>query len=432
MMHSVRGLSTLCCALAALAYPSVSTQATQPNVDYMLAAAVSLSMGGTSMGDPGQGYATTMTEQYIEPFFGITIAPEDRHVVNYPAQIRPFSCSGSSLRHCLTLDASEQQGITALAQAISLYPDDTKYLLGYSQSTQIQTVTKRTMMLNAQMAGGQFGDYPDVKMSMVANINKPNGGILERFSWAWPTPTSLRPLGITAYGPTPTDTPADPADPANHAIDTVNFSLVYDGMGDFPTDPFNLLAVTNAVLGIAYLHNTYPFQTGISPTNPRVFHQGSYQDSAYYMITNDVVPLLMPLQQLRVPEPLLLFLNAPLQVLIETGYDRRTNPGVPVPFRLKINNPVTVTKNFLTSLAVGFDDASASLGHGRPLKTAPAGPFGVGGPTGPIPDPTAARATIAAKTGEPSAARKAQRTNRNGGNAHTRARPAARPAAPER
>jgi hypothetical protein len=34
---------------------------------------------------------------------------------------------------------------------------------------------------------------------MVANIDKPNGGILERFSWAWPTPTTLRPLGITAY-----------------------------------------------------------------------------------------------------------------------------------------------------------------------------------------------------------------------------------------
>jgi hypothetical protein len=192
-----------------------------------------------------------MTEQYVDPFFGVTIAAGDQHVVVYPAQIWPVSCAGSSLRDCLTFDASVNQGIEDLAQAIALYPQDTKYILGYSQSTQIQTLTKRQMMLDAQMAGGEFEDYPDVKLSMVANIDKPNGGILERFSWAWPTPTTLRPLGITAYGPTPTNTPADPLNPAEHAIDTVNISFVYDGMGDFPANPFNPLAVANAVLGMA-------------------------------------------------------------------------------------------------------------------------------------------------------------------------------------
>ncbi len=392
-----RSLPGVFCALTVLAYQSAP--ATSPPgavVDYDLAAAVSLNMGGTSMGDPGQGYAVAMTQLYIDPFFGVTIAPEDQHVVNYPAQIWPVSCTGSSLKNCLTLDASEKQGLTNLAQAISLYPDDTKYILGYSQSTQIQTYIKRTIMLDAEMDGGEFEDYPDVKMSLVANINKPNGGILERFSWAWPTPTVLQPLGITAYGPTPTNTPADPDNPGNYAIDTVNFSFVYDGFADFPVNPLNLLAVANAVLGIVYLHNTYPAQTGISPDNPRVFYQGSYQDSAYYMITNELMPLLRPLQQIGVPKPLLLFLNAPLQVLIETAYDRYTSPGEPTPLRLTLPNPITVTKNFITSLAVGFDDAAASLGHGRPLNTTPPGPFGVGGPTAPIPDPTAVPAPVAA------------------------------------
>ncbi len=348
------------------------------------------------MGDPGQGYAAAMTRQYIEPFFGVSIAEGDQHVVNYPAQIWPVSCEGSSLRDCLTFDASVKQGIADLAQAISLYPQDRKYVLGYSQSTQVQTLIKRAMMMEARMAGGGFADYPDVAMSMVANIDKPNGGILERFSWAWPTPTALRPLGITAYGPTPTNTPADPVNPAEHAIDTVNVSFVYDGMGDFPANPFNPLAVANAVLGIAYLHNTYPFQAGISPDSPRVFYQGSYQDSAYYLITTELIPLLRPLQQLGVPTPALLLLNAPLQVLVETAYDRRTNPGVPVPFRLTFNNPIAVAKNLMTSLAVGFDDAAAELGHARPLHTTPAGPFGVGGPTGPIPAPAAAPVKAAA------------------------------------
>ena len=385
----------LCCLLTVLAYLP-APGANPAGVDYDLTAAMSLTMGGTSMSDPGQGYAVAMTEQYIDPFFGVAIAAGGQHVVVYPAQIWPVSCAGSSPRDCLTFDASVNQGIEDLAQAIARYPQDTKYILGYSQSTQIQTLTKRALMLDAQMAGGEFEDYPDVKMSMVANIDKPNGGVLERFSWAWPTPTTLRPLGITAYGPTPTNTPVDPLNPAEHAIDTVNISFVYDGMGDFPANPFNPLAVANAVLGIAYLHNTYPFQTGISPANPRVFYQGSYQDSAYYMITTELIPLLRPLQQIGVPTPVLRFLNAPLQVLVETGYDRRTNPGVPVPFRLTWTNPITVAQNLTRSLAVGFDDAAAELGHGRPLGTTPAGPFGVGGPTGPIPEPAAVPMAAAA------------------------------------
>lgn len=376
-----------------------------------LAAAVSLNMGGTSMGDPGQGYAVAMTEKYINPFFGVTIAPENQHVVTYPAQLWPVSCSGAPLRDCLTLDASEKQGLINLAQAISLYPDDTKYILGYSQSTQIQTYIKRTIMLDALMSGGEFDDYPDVKMSLVANINKPNGGILERFAWAWPTPTTLQPLGITSYGPTPTNTPADPDNPGDHAIDTVNFSFVYDGMGDFPVNPLNLLAVVNAVMGIAFLHSTYPAQTDITPDNPRVFYQGSYQDSDYYMITNELIPLLKPLQDLGVPRPVLLFLNAPLQVLIETGYDRLASPGQPMPFRLTFHNPLTVAANLVGSLAVGFDDAAEDLGNGRPLNTTPAGPFGVGGPTGPIPDPTAdPTAAAVARSGDAAPTRAASRS----------------------
>jgi hypothetical protein len=76
-------LPGVCCALAVLA--SQSAPATPPPgavVDYDLIAAVSLNMGGTSMGDPGQGYAVAMTQLYIDPFFGVTIAPENQHVVN--------------------------------------------------------------------------------------------------------------------------------------------------------------------------------------------------------------------------------------------------------------------------------------------------------------------------------------------------------------
>ena len=160
-------------------------------------------------------------------------------------------------------------------------------------------------------------------------------------------------------------------------------------MSDFPANPFNPLAVANAIAGVAFLHNTYPFQTEISPSNPKVFFQGACQDSRYYLLTNDLVPILRPLESIGVPKPILLFLNAPLQVLIETAYVRQISPGQPVPFRLTFKSPVTVTKNLTKSLLVGFDDAAEDLGVGRPLHTLPEGPFGVGGPTGPVPDPSA-------------------------------------------
>ena len=381
-----RGLPVLGCVLTLLTFGG--------SPDYALTSSVSLNMGGTSMSDPGQGYADAMTDLYIEPFLGVSVGPGDRHVVVTPEQLWPISCGEAALNDCLTLDASVDQGVIDLARAIALYPQDAKYILGYSQSTQIQTITKRAIMLAADMAGGGFADYPDVSLSMVSNVDKPNGGILARFSWAWPTPTSLQPLGITAWGPTPTDTPANPADPADYAVDTVNFSFIYDGMGDFPSNPLNLLAVANAIMGAAYLHHTYPFQSDIRPDNPRVFYQGSYQDSAYYMLSTELIPLLRPLEDLGVPRPVLLFLDAPLQVLIETGYEREINPGEPVPFRLAFNNPITVARNLAESVLVGFDDAAAELGYGRPLRTTPAGPFGVGGPTGPIADPTAPPAAL--------------------------------------
>ena len=77
---------------------------------------------------------------------------------------------------------------------------------------------------------------------LIANPNRPNGGILERFKGVY-----VPVLGVTGSGATPTDT----------QYQTVDISRQYDGWSDFPTNPLNVVADLNAGMGILYLHGGY-------------------------------------------------------------------------------------------------------------------------------------------------------------------------------
>src|SRR5262249_16003024 len=160
----------------------------------------------------------------------------------------------------------------------------------------------------------------DISFVLLANLNKPNGGMLKRLG-----PGTIPILEMTADGATPTDSPQNPGDPDDYALNTKDFSFVHDGFSDFPVYPLNFLPLANAIAVITVLHSNYPFQTGISPTNPDVFYQGSYGDTDYYMIRTDIVPLISPLESIGVPRPLLLFWDEPVRVLIEAGYERETS-----------------------------------------------------------------------------------------------------------
>ena len=79
-------------------------------------------------------------------------------------------------------------------------------------------------------------------------------------------------------------------------------------------------------LAYALLHGNVP---NVSMNDPRVFHQGTYGDTDYYMIGARRLPVLMPLETAGVPGPLLAFFDAPLRVLIEWGHCHNINPGEP-------------------------------------------------------------------------------------------------------
>lgn len=240
---------------------------------------------------------------------------------------------------------------------------DASYVVfGYSQSAGIAALEKYDLIAHPP---------PGTTVSFVlnANPNRPNGGILERFvGWYLPV------IGVTFNGAMTTNSPEP------HPITTVDVANQYEPVADFPTNPLNLLADLNVLVGFLYLH---PETAYFAATDIRL--QGRYQDTTYYLAPAKTVPLLMPLEQIPLIGPALAAtLDPPLRVLIEAGYDRTINPGQPTPAQwLYVPDLLKTTVNFLKAIPTGWDNGIALLTGdpaNRPFHTTPPGPYGVGGP----------------------------------------------------
>ena len=240
---------------------------------------------------------------------------------------------------------------------------------GYSQSATIATLEKRTLAAEQ--------NPPATSFDLIADPNRPNGGILARLSGV-----TIPIIGVTFSGPAPTNTP----------FPTIDVARQYDAIADAPVNPLNLLSDINAGFGYVYLHGGYP---NLSLSNAQF--QGQFGDTSYYLYPTQLLPVLMPLAQLGVPSPILAVLDAPLRVLVEAGYDRTISPGQPTPANfLYFPNPAALAVNLIVSIPTGVDDGLSALGLGRPLGTQVPGPYGVGGPpvdpprpSGPAPTPLA-------------------------------------------
>lgn len=231
-------------------------------------------------------------------------------------------------------------------------------VFSYSQSGAIASIQKSDLIAHP----------PSGTVSFVfeSNPNRPNGGILERFVGA-----RIPILDVTFNGATVTNSP-EPT-----PLTTVDVVHQYDPVADFPSNPLRLLADVNTLLGFAYEH---PEGHSGAP-----FLQGQYQDSTYYLIPTDTLPLLQPLNFIPFLGPLLATtLDPPLRVLVETGYDRTINPGTPTPAKfLYFPNPIATACDFLAAIPNGWDNGIAYVTgdpSNRPFHTTPAGPYGVGGP----------------------------------------------------
>lgn len=239
---------------------------------------------------------------------------------------------------------------------------DTSYVVfGQSQSAIIASYEKSDLIAHP------VADKT-VSFVLLSNQNRPNGGVLERFVGAY-----IPIFGITFNGATPTNSPQPTP------LTTVDIAAQYDGWADFPTNPLRLLAGLNAVLGMFFMHGDVKAFSGA----PQL--QGYYQDTTYYLMPAELLPLVIPLSKVPVVGlPLARALDPPLRVLVEAGYDRTINPGQPTPAKyLYFPNPVKTLIDFAVAIPTGWDDAISSITGNpadRPFRTAPQPAYGVGGP----------------------------------------------------
>ncbi|MCB0932216.1 MAG: PE-PPE domain-containing protein [Mycobacterium sp.] len=236
---------------------------------------------------------------------------------------------------------------------------DTSYtVFSYSQSGAIASLEKSDLIAHPPSG--------TVNFVFESNPNRPNGGILERF-----VGVHIPILDVTFNGATVTNSPQPTP------LITVDIVHQYDPVGDFPLNPLNAAALANSLMGFLYEHP----EEGVGI--PEL--QGQYQDSTYYLVPTFTLPLLQPLLKLPFLGPLIATtMDPPLRVLVESGYDRTINPGMPRTANyFYVPNLFTLTRNFLKAIPNGWDNGIAYLTGdptNRPFHTTPQGPYGVGGP----------------------------------------------------
>ena len=192
-------------------------------------------------------------------------------------------------------------------------------VLGYSQSAVVASLAKRDLIENPD------GAPDDTSYVILANPMRGNGGVLARGIDGLTIPI----IGITFYGATPTNTCQTTG---GQCYRTVDIAQQYDALGgDLTAEPLNLLALANSIAAYALLHGQVP---DVGMDDPRVVEQESYGDTDYYLITAPRLPLLMPLEQIGIPGPILAVADAPMRVMIEATYVREKSPGERVRFRL--------------------------------------------------------------------------------------------------
>lgn len=388
-------------AMGVVIQTGLGTPGPTPDVNL---AATALVMGGTnqilSVGPSTpqliDDYVAHFNEDFISPT-GLCVGgdPGCTPVAVYtPEQLLPFTGFAD-----MTFDASVSEGrvnldncIRGNACVVTLPPytstttrslTDTSYVVGGISQSAVIAGEQKSHLIAHPVAG------TTVSFVLLANPNRPNGGLLERFSGAY-----IPILGISFNGATPTNSPQ------SAPLTTVDVTRQYDAYSDFPTNPLNLLADLNALMGSLYLHDRY-----LDIDSPALL-QGQYQDTTYYLAPTRLLPLLRPVAAVPViGMPIAALLDAPLRVLVEAGYDRTINPGQPTPAKyLYVPNPIRTAINFANAIPTGWDDAISYVSGdplNRPFRTEPQPVYGVGGPPvyagavdpyGPLSQPTTSAA----------------------------------------
>ena len=225
-------------------------------------------MGGTGNPTPDGPYVTSVESLYLPGGY-------DYQPLTTPEQFCPIECIPGA--QYLTFGQSLDQGVGDLAPKIT--PGDDISVLGYSQSATVASIEMNNL-INSTPDGVNLGD---LNFTLLGDPNSPIGGILDRFQV---------PDGVGAFSLSPEpqhvpflDIPLSLETTPTTGIATDIYMGEYDGFADFPSDPSNLWADLNALIGIVTVHPYYPdpdpaVNLGIAPT----VDLGTIGDTNFYAI----------------------------------------------------------------------------------------------------------------------------------------------------
>ena len=232
-------------------------------------------MGGTGDPTPDSAYLSEVESLYLTQDSGYTF-----DALTTPEQFCPIECL--STEPDLGFGESLNQGVVDLNNVIvpALQGGNDVAVLGYSQSADVASIEMNDL-LNNTPAGVNLHD---LSVTLLGDPNSPIGGILDRFQF---------PDGVGAFSLTPEpqhvpflDIPLDLANTPTTGLGVTDiYTGEYDGWADFPSDPGNLFADLNALIGIETVHPYYPDPTpGVNLDTTNMIDLGTIGNTTFYDI----------------------------------------------------------------------------------------------------------------------------------------------------
>jgi hypothetical protein len=239
-------------------------------------------MGGTGNPLPDPGYIDDVRGLYLQPdnplfagqptFDGYTYSG-----LTTPEQFCPIICNPDAPAY--NFGDSVTAGVAALNgdPTDALNAGNDVSVLGYSQSATVATVWMN------QLIDGNNPNLDHLHVTLLGDPNNAVSGILERFQFPDgvghfsldPEMQHVPFLGIPlGLDPTPTS-----------GIDTDIYIGEYDGWNNFPSDPSNIWADINALIGIETVHPYYPDpDPGVNLNTDGIINLGTIGDTNFYAI----------------------------------------------------------------------------------------------------------------------------------------------------
>lgn len=246
-------------------------------------AAVAISVSGTRI-----THAPPYPEQLLPEFFVNDAVSR----IDYPASL-------------FGMDRSIGVAVKGIVDAVETTPGPV-VVAGFSQGAVAVARAKQALMALPPQ------ERPDPGQLSFVTVGDPSGptGILRKV-----------PVRIPVIGLTPLTAPQTP-------YDTVTVNAEYDGWGDFPDRPGNLLSVANALLGVVYIHGRYETVpggldvSGVPARNITMTTNTLGGHTTTYLIPTEKLPLVQPLRDLGVPESVVAAIEKPLKARVDAGYRR--------------------------------------------------------------------------------------------------------------